>query len=95
MAWAATPFASAASCGEARRLSCTIEACGADAFRLHHRHDRGAAASSWLPASITPTVSMNTARARSITGCGAVFEVEAGDEVGDRLAHAHGVGLAF
>ena len=70
MAWAATPLASAASCGEARNDWPTMEAEGAlpSSRTMSHRMWE----TSWrLPASITPTVSVKATRARSTATAGA------------------------
>jgi hypothetical protein len=66
----ATPFASAASCGEERSDWPTIETAGL-APSARTSSSTIAAGSLRLPASITPTVSMNAVRARSTASAGA------------------------
>ena len=72
-ACAATPFASAASCGDVRRLEPITVHCGAAPSPCTMSRTI-AAAFSVEPASVTPMVSTNAVRARSIASGGALFK---------------------
>src|SRR5215470_7041421 len=72
MVCAATAFAIAANCGEARSDWPTIATCGA-LPSSRTMSQTICAAGSLLPASITPTVSTNAMRARSTASGGAAF----------------------